>query len=790
MPTPDMSALPAADLQAIARGDMSSVSEPSLHYLAGTQMPIPKMKPNTGLAGTAGNVIEAAMTPLDALASATSHIASGVMDPMLGLGARVHALLRGEDPDAAAAAVHKWVAGPGTYHAVTAGGKTAGNATTSLLGTAMTPFNAAGNAIDSATGHDPILENAAGGVSDVLGTAATVIPGASALMDAARAPVANAANVAKTGAEVAEQAGYKGLQSRQDLALPGPQSITNKLGADDAGMPTGQAVNAQTVSDRLGVVGKQYNAAGAQLPTVPITGDAASAIQNAGSAQRITKGTPAAANNLQALKDQLLAGPVTGPQVVKELQALRQEGYTQLGSDDISAQLEGHARLQMADALDQHIEDNLPPDSGVNLPQTRTDYAKASQLLASLKGGENIDPAVYGRILAKDPDLLTGNAKIIAQVHQALPAAPPFGVERGLVHGAGAVGGAVASHMLGGSPGMDVAAGAGASVAAPYITRMLHNMFSGGDLEAAGSTATNPALSYHFNPGEDLPEGWNRSAPTPPPQRQPLLLGHDAPPPTVNAGGGAATNSILDQLGLTSDVQQAGAMHPGAPNAPPETFQPPPGQMGEAHPPLLQNWHGAGPDGVPNFSTAPGAGGAGAADNRGIADILSSLVPDNIMSRTAAPGGRPLYEALNRTPDQLDDELQALAAKTGAPVKEGGVANRGSNDAGVSPEFANVQDADRAAGIQRSVIDPDGNGTPVNGLAARDLGVTGNSGGASVPKGHVAIDERPGQPPTIINRGGLSPQAAKGLMNRFLSLRESARAATAREPSLGDLLGS
>jgi hypothetical protein len=99
-------------------------------------------------------------------------------------------------------------------------------------------------------------------------------------------------------------------------------------------------------------------------------------------------------------------------------------------------------------------------------------------------------------------------------------------------------------------------------------------------------------------------------------------------------------------------------------------------------------------------------------------------------------------------------------------------ANNASGQTPVSEEFANAQNADRAQGVTRSIITPDGQGTPVSGVAARDLGVQGSSAGAPVPKGHLAVEEKPGEAPRILDRGGLSQGAAQGLLNRWLALRK------------------
>lgn len=109
----------------------------------------------------------------------------------------------------------------------------------------------------------------------------------------------------------------------------------------------------------------------------------------------------------------------------------------------------------------------------------------------------------------------------------------------------------------------------------------------------------------------------------------------------------------------------------------------------------------------------------------------------------------------------------------GQPPLSNAFSNNASGQTAVSDEFANAQASDQAARVKRSIIDPDGNGTPVSGVAARDLGIQGSTAGAKVPKGHLAIEEKPGEAPRILDRGGLSQSAANGLLNRHIALRTS-----------------
>ena len=603
MATPDLSALPTEDLKALSENRLGDISEPTLHYLAGTKMPTPSIKPNTGLAGPVGSAVEAGLGPLDTFGSAISHAASGTLDPMVGLGARVYALLKGEDTEKAAAAAHQWLAQQGTYHAQTPTGKAVEGAANTGMQAVTAPFNAAAQQLPQS------VQNNGGLINDIAGTAATLVPGIAAMREAAAMPKANPVGVAKTGSEIGAEAGYKGVHSRQDLSLPGAQAVTDKLIADDAGVPAGQVLSVPAVQNARAIgPARVYDAAHAALPP-QLAADQGlqGAIQGIGDTTSQLPRSP----DVDALKQSMLAQPnMTRDELFANIQQARERAATNMAAEDPDKQAVGHAYNQLANAYEDFAGRQLAanPNAGVTLEQfqnARTQFAKNYAAEAALKGGEHIDPAVYARIMAKDPNLLSGNSRIVGQVTAALPPAPPFGTERGLVHGtgqvAGAVLGGVAGHLMGGGLPAELAGAAGGSVLAPRIARAVHNLFATGDLGAAGSTATNPALSYLFH-GNEPEAGWNRSEPPPaPPEPQRLLPA----PATVNAGGGATTDTLLRDLGLTPDVQRAGAAHPGAPA--PGNFTPdnPQGmQVLDPHA-LTQNWAGTHPDGSPNFGIVP-----------------------------------------------------------------------------------------------------------------------------------------------------------------------------------------
>jgi len=132
---------------------------------------------------------------------------------------------------------------------------------------------------------------------------------------------------------------------------------------------------------------------------------------------------------------------------------------------------------------------------------------------------------------------------------------------------------------------------------------------------------------------------------------------------------------------------------------------------------------------------APRTYGGQPANNSDLGAVMSQGVPEDIMARTS-----PRFSA-----------------------------NNASGQTAVSQEFANAQSADKAANRTRSIISPDGNAIPVHGVAARDIGVQGSTAGATVPRGHIAIEEQPGEAPRIIDRGGLPHSVAQGLLNRYLA---------------------
>lgn len=89
------------------------------------------------------------------------------------------------------------------------------------------------------------------------------------------------------------------------------------------------------------------------------------------------------------------------------------------------------------------------------------------------------------------------------------------------------------------------------------------------------------------------------------------------------------------------------------------------------------------------------------------------------------------------------------------------VANNASGESSASQEAVNRVAQEKAEGITRWQIDPDGNATPLRGVDAVD---------ARAPKGHVIIQQDADGTATILDRGGLPQGHANGLVNRAKAL--------------------
>lgn len=295
----------------------------------------------------------------------------------------------------------------------------------------------AGGALDTGIGQisptaQDVLHQMNTVVGDV-GDVAQVVPVAGAVNEGINAARAAAA-AAKAAAPAAGSAADIGLRATSDLgpvaktaaggsAQPAlqihHQTIGNTVAGSEAGVAPGTTLNNDVLASAREAPSAVYNRVAAALPDSALGPDAQAAVKSAGLPEggRVSQGSPQAQPQIEALRGQLLdQTPKTGEQWVNELRGLRQEGYTNVGSDDVSNQQLGQAQLDMARAIEGHIGQTLPANADVDLAQfqaARTALAKNHAVQGALRGND-VDLQALARIQRSDPGLLSGGLQTLA----------------------------------------------------------------------------------------------------------------------------------------------------------------------------------------------------------------------------------------------------------------------------------------------------------------------------------------------------------------------------------------
>lgn len=322
--------------------------------------------------------------------------------------------------------------------------------------------------------------------------------------------------VARAPEDVARAAGYTGLKSRADLATPGSQAITDKLIANDAGIVDGAVPNVAAVQNARKVgPGKVYDAVKGQLPANLSANEKLTA--DIKGLQDSTSQLPRSPD-VEALKQAMLAQPnMTRDELFANIQQARERSATNYASEDPDKQALGQAYGQLAKAYEDFAESQLPQGSELRgqFADARTQFAKSFLAEKALKGGEHFDPMVYARAAQKEPDLLTGNAKIVADTANNLPAESNRTFTRAAGSVLGGAAGVLTGHALGEPLGGGIVGGYTGSHAAPIVQQGFQRIATRGNPEAAAATEGNPALSYYF--GDNASPFAPRLDLTPPP---------------------------------------------------------------------------------------------------------------------------------------------------------------------------------------------------------------------------------------------------------------------------------
>jgi hypothetical protein len=630
----------------------------------------------------------------------------------------------------------------------------------------------------------PAAASAAGALvpaMDVARTAAGEISAAHAAAEANRPWQKAGLRTADDHPIARNVAGNSGREALTLQNLP----VGNTIAANDAGVAAGQPLSEASLKAGRAAPNSVYDRVENALPTAGLDATAAADIKSAGSPKggRITKGTPAAQQQIEALRSELLDPDrqFTGKQIVNELRGLRQEAAVNAASDDVSNQQLGNAQHDMADALEGHIGRNLPANGDVSLEQfqdARRALAKNFTVQGALRG-KYVDPQALARVHSNNPGLLDGGLETYAQFaaeHPEVATLPspstrysPPGLARDF---------------------SDIDLKKPVTYVQPLVGAAARRALTG-----SPSTALDQANAAF------PPRAPGAFAPIPPPP-PPKIAGLLPSPAMVNAGSGVTTPGALDSLGLTPDVQAAAAAHPGAPrlgalHRPPEA-RPPMEELGNpatepnlgGAPPRLAaqaaalrggpppyeppNW-GLQANGAPPVARTPLGGGLPYADllSEGVEQKPSaglSLAPDQTPT---PPQGIPFqrYAAHEAGDLALAPEDSWLHPETRAGLKDyADVLRQGvpegilARTSPVGPYENNASGQTRASveGIRAGtrpleLVNPDGVGQPIlRDVEQRDI---------HPPNGHAIIDTSTGQ---IVERGpDLTEAAANGLRNRW-----------------------
>lgn len=262
-------------------------------------------------------------------------------------------------------------------------------------------------------------------VRGVVGDVGNAVAGIRALGEPTAGGAPTAADVGlRTGTEAPIARTLAGSSAKPALQVHN-QQVGNVIAATEAGHPWQAPMSYDSLATAREGPSSVFNRVAASLPEGQLDPQAQAGIQSAGQPQggRMSAGSPQAQQQIEALRAQLLdpTRTFTGEQIVNESRGLRQEGFHNIASDDVSNQQLGHAQLDMANAIEGHIGRNLPTNGPVSLDQfqqARQALAKNYTVQAALRGN-NVDMTALARVQRADPQLLSGGLQTLADFANA-----------------------------------------------------------------------------------------------------------------------------------------------------------------------------------------------------------------------------------------------------------------------------------------------------------------------------------------------------------------------------------
>jgi len=222
------------------------------------------------------------------------------------------------------------------------------------------------------------------------------------------------------GGSIAE--GLSGSAKLEVAALIKNQQVTNRLAAEEIGLPANARVTPKTISAAKAPHNKVYAEVGNKLGEVPTDATYAAEVQSIGrnpgtSFKKATNG------EVEALKQSYIEDRFNAADAVLETRTLRAAARKNIRSPDPAKNELGHAQLKVSDTIEGQMERY---GQSIGQKDLIARFQKARQRLAvinsverSFKNG-NVDASLLAKQMdAKAP--LSGNLKTIAQVASEFP---------------------------------------------------------------------------------------------------------------------------------------------------------------------------------------------------------------------------------------------------------------------------------------------------------------------------------------------------------------------------------
>lgn len=192
----------------------------------------------------------------------------------------------------------------------------------------------------------------------------------------------------------------------------------NDIAMQDIGLKPGTRVSDTILAAAEKPHAAVYEKVRQSVGTTPIDREFETAVLSAGRGTSSVLELPPAIDSLR----QQIVRPMNGSQMIDTISDLRNKGWKNYLSDDANTSAQGSAMLDMADAVEAHLDRAIArsaPDLAGQYQAARRGFAKIN-MVKSARVGDDIDPTVLVRA-AKRSNALDGGLKVIADTAVRFP---------------------------------------------------------------------------------------------------------------------------------------------------------------------------------------------------------------------------------------------------------------------------------------------------------------------------------------------------------------------------------